>query len=209
MATVHLRMSVCAWVVATCVTLFCDPLVICPKKKHPVSMLLRVATCVILFCDLSGRCRRTLGEDFRTSKLLSIKLTTFFSRFAIKCKLTALSFTWCIDMWRAKCFSLCAYETDSRYMPPRQIRLENLCFKAQWSLYILPVLVLNKLPVTNSVWLCFSHDSQKTSCTFLKKRRDGQGMWHVCGREEVHTGLLWWQLMERDPTRKVQAYMGK
>jgi len=32
-----------------------------------------------------------------------------------------------------------------------------------------------------------------------KEGRDWQGMWHVCGREEVHAGILWGELMERDP----------
>jgi hypothetical protein len=41
-----------------------------------------------------------------------------------------------------------------------------------------------------------------------KEGRDGQGMWHVCGREEVHTGLLWGELMEGDPLGKFRRIWG-
>jgi len=41
-----------------------------------------------------------------------------------------------------------------------------------------------------------------------KEGRDGQGMWYVCGREEVHTGLLWGGLMERDPLGKSRRLWG-
>jgi hypothetical protein len=41
-----------------------------------------------------------------------------------------------------------------------------------------------------------------------KEGRDVQGMWHVCGGEELHTGLLWGELMERDPLGKSMLIWG-
>jgi len=41
-----------------------------------------------------------------------------------------------------------------------------------------------------------------------KEGRADQGMWHVCRREEVHTGLLWGEMMERDPLGKSRRIWG-
>ena len=34
---------------------------------------------------------------------------------------------------------------------------------------------------------------------------DGRGMWHVCGRAEVHIGFLWLNLREREILEELDA----